>query len=145
MDEIACAHCELAVRVYNASHHVNRLVADALDMPCRLDGHVQIIAHVDNQILDGASELAPIRASQQHIVHKDNHMCHGLAIHCMAICKRYQKLRSPLARQCADQQSCIRLARIDAAVGGQHLAPEVHDVLIAAVVLKKPQKERFVD
>lgn len=123
MDEIACAHRELAARVYNVSHHVDWLIADALDMPSWLDGHVQIIAHVDNQILDGASELAPIRAGQQHIIHKDDHMCHGLAIHRMAICKRYQKLRSPLTRQCADQQSCIRLARIDATVGGQHLAP----------------------
>lgn len=60
MDEIACAHRELAARVYDISHHVNRLIADALDMPCRLDSHVQIVAHVDNQILHGASELAPI-------------------------------------------------------------------------------------
>lgn len=60
MNEIACAHRELAARVYDIAHHVNRLIADALDMPCRLDSHVQIVAHVDNQILHGASELAPI-------------------------------------------------------------------------------------
>jgi len=140
MDEIACAHRELAARVYDVAHHVNRLIADALDMPRRLDGHVQIVAHVDDQALNSASELTPIRASQQHIVHKNNHMRHGSAIHRMAICKRYQKLRSPLTRQCADQQAGIRLARIDATVSGQHLAPQVHDVWIATVVLKKPQK-----
>lgn len=60
MDEIACAHRELAARVYDVAHHVNRLIADALDMPCWLDGHVQIVAHVDSQVLDGTSELAPI-------------------------------------------------------------------------------------
>ena len=48
MDEIACAHRELAARVYDISHHVNRLISDALDVPRRLDGHVQIVAHVDD-------------------------------------------------------------------------------------------------
>lgn len=60
MDKIACAHRELAARVYDVAHHVDLLIADALDMPCRLDGHVQIVAHVDDQVLNGASELAPI-------------------------------------------------------------------------------------
>ena len=60
MDEIACAHRELAARVYDVAHHVNRLIADALDMPCRLDSHVQIVAHVDNQVLNGAPEFTPV-------------------------------------------------------------------------------------
>lgn len=60
MDEIACAHRELAARVYDVAHHVNRLISDALDMPCRLYRHVQIVAHVDNQVLDSSLELAPI-------------------------------------------------------------------------------------
>ena len=60
MYEIACTHRELAARVYDIPHHVNRLISDALDMPRRLDCHVQIVAHVDNQAINGASELAPI-------------------------------------------------------------------------------------
>lgn len=140
MDEIACAHRELAARVYDISHHVNRLISDALDMPCRLYRHMQSVAHVDSQILDRSLKLASIRAGQQHIVHKDDHMCHGLTIHRMAICKRYQKLRSPLTRQRADQQAGVWLARIDATVGGQHLAPQIHDVRIATIMLRKSQK-----
>ena len=103
MDEIACAHRELATRVYDISHHVNRLISDALDVPCRFYRHVQGVAHVDNQILDRSLELAAIWAGQQHVIHEDDHMCHGLIVHRVAIRKRYQKLRSPLARQCADQ------------------------------------------
>lgn len=60
MDEIACAHRELAARVYDVAHHVDWLVADALDMPCRLDRHVQIVPHVDDQALNSAPELTPI-------------------------------------------------------------------------------------
>lgn len=103
MDEIACAHRELATRVYDVAHHVNRLISDALDMPRWLDSHVQIVAHVDNQILDRSLELAAIRTGQQHVIHKDDHVHHGRIVHRVAICKRYQKLRSPLTRQCADQ------------------------------------------
>lgn len=40
MNEIACAHRELAARVYDVAHHVNRLISDALDMPRWLDSHV---------------------------------------------------------------------------------------------------------
>ena len=145
MNEIACAHRELAARVYDVAHHVNRLISDALDMPCWLDGHVQIIAHVDDQALNSASELTPIWAGQQHIIHKDHHMRDARIIHCMTICKRYQKLRGPLARQCADQQPRVWLARIDAAVSVQHLAPQVDNVWISTVMLKKPQKECFVN
>ena len=123
MDEIACAHRELAACVYDVAHHVDWLIADALDMPCRLDSHVQIVAHVDNQILDRSPELAAIWARQQHVIHKDNHMRHGLIVHRVAIRKRYQKLRSPLTWQRADQQSRVGLSRIDAAVSGKHLAP----------------------
>lgn len=140
MNEIACAHCELAARVYDVAHHVDWLISDALDMPRRFYRHVQGVAHVDNQVLDSSLELAAIRAGQQHVIHKDNHVRHGLIVHRVAIRKRYQKLRSPLARQCADQQSRVRLACIDAAVSGKHLAPQMHDVRIATIMLKKSQK-----
>lgn len=98
MDKIACAHRELAARMYDISHHVNRLISDALDVPCRLYCHVQIVAHIDNQVLDRSLELAAIRACQQHVIHKDDHMFHGWIVHRVAIRKRYQKLRSPLTR-----------------------------------------------
>ena len=145
MDKISCAHCELAARVYDISHHVNRLISDALDMPCRLYRHVQDVAHVDNQVLNSSLELAAIRAGQQHVIHEDDHVRHSRIVHRVAIRKRYQKLRSPLTWQRADQQSRVGLARIDAAVSAQHLAPQVDNVWIATVMLKKPQKECFVD
>lgn len=72
-------------------------------------------------------------------------MFHGWIVHRVAIRKRYQKLRSPLTWQRADQQSRVGLARIDAAVSGKHLAPQVNNVWIATVMLKKLQKECFVD
>ena len=103
MDKIACAHRELAARVYDISHHVNRLISDALDMPCRLYRHMQSVTHVDNQILDRSLELASIRASQQHVIHKDDHVRHSRIVHRVAIRKRYQKLRSPLTWQRANQ------------------------------------------
>lgn len=145
MDEIACAHRELTARVYDVAHHVNRLISDTLDVPRRFYRHVQGVAHVDNQILDRSLELAAIRAGQQHVIHKDDHVRHSLIIHRVAIRKRYQKLRSPLTWQRADQQSRVRLARIDASMSGKHLAPQIHDVRIATIMLKKSQKECFVD
>ena len=60
MDEIACAHRELAARVYDISHHVDWLVSDALDVPCRFYRHVQSVAHIGNQLLDSSLKLAPI-------------------------------------------------------------------------------------
>lgn len=131
--------------MYDISHHVNWLISDALDVPCRFYRHVQGVAHVDNQILDRSLELASIRASQQHVIHKDDHVRHSRIVHRVAIRKRYQKLRSPLTWQRADQQSRVGLARIDAAVSVQHLAPQVDNVWISTVMLKKPQKECFVN
>lgn len=103
MDEIACAHRELAARVYDISHHVDWLVSDTLDMPRRFYRHVQGVAHVDNQVLDRSLELAAIRARQQHVIHKDDHVRHGRIVRRVAIRKRYQKLRSPLTWQRANQ------------------------------------------
>ena len=60
MDKIACSHRELTTRVYDVAHHVNRLISDALDVPCRFYRHVQGVAHVDNQVLDSSLKLAPI-------------------------------------------------------------------------------------